>query len=339
MQEALSPIGRILTVPARGFEHTVVNRLYLLLSGSCSRTFRALDNKAQQSINFGKLAVASYRLIRYHKRLWLIGLIAGTVPLGGWNCNVAMGAIPPQGYSLLDELPSHLAGLGPWLAAGAGAVFIAVAWCRGAVIGSLEQLSSGQPAGLTGTLTFGRTFFWRLLPLYPLTVAAALAAILLALGLMTISLPPALSPVLVLLAIILLAAALIALTMLFEFASRAVVLEKKRPLAAAGRAARLLAARPVRTLTVFAHSFFLSVAGIIIVLTLCLVAAIPAFAAWVYALRSDLATAPLLFAVVLSLPAAAIFIYLLSSYNSYFLAYWNLAYAEFTRRTASPPPA
>lgn len=295
-----------------------------------------MKNNSQQTINFGKLAVASYRLIRYHKRLWLIGLIAGTVPLGGWNCNVAMGAIPPQGYSLLDELPAIPAGRVLFLAAAAISAFVLIAWCRGAAIGSLSRLASGEPAEV---LSCGRACFWRLLPLYPLTVAAGLIAIILAIGMMSISLPAVLSLLLILLSVVILAVALIGLSMLFEFTSRAAIIEELALPAATGRAWRLLTIRPRRTLTLFAHGFFLSVAGIIIVLTLCMIAFIPAFFGWVYALRSNLDAAPLAVAIGLSLPAVAVLLYLLALYNTYFIAYWNLAYAQIAGRSPAPGAA
>lgn len=286
--------------------------------------------RPRTSINFGKLAVTSYRVIRYQKRLWVAGLLAGLVPLGGWNCNVTMGAIPPQGYALMDELPAIVSDHAGAIAIGAAVMLLLVTWCRGAVIGAIGRLATGEPVDTGDIIASGNRSFWRLLPLYPLICLAAITAILLAIGMMAMNLPSALSLILVLVIIVFLAAFLIFLTMLHELASRAAVIERRWPLAALARGARLLSANRVDTLVLFAHSFFLSVAAIIIILTLFLLISLPAFGGWVYALRSDLALPQLLLAAALSAPAVVFFFIMLALYNTYFLSYWTLAYMEIS---------
>jgi len=319
----------------------------------------AYPHPPRRNIDYSRLMSDTWRLVWRHKFLWFFGFFAaGSTSIGGGNFDYSSssqqngrGAQSSTSRQIEDWVTAHLTLL--LILAAAAVVLLILLWlwsivCRGAVIGSVRDRRRDKPISFGSAFSRGRESFWRLLlfDLFLLLLVVCLMVILLALILMVVFLAAAAGDagrvILVLLGLWLLTfigfgmgylfcCALlflpwILISTIVIFATRAVVLESLRPMAALRRSFRLIMDNLTHVLFLFLISVGLSIAAAIIMVMAGGVSAIPAIIAWVVAYNQSWTVLTIVIASVLLILPLTVFIVAAALMNTYFTAYWTIGF-------------
>ncbi|MBI5870759.1 MAG: hypothetical protein HZB44_07370 [Actinobacteria bacterium] len=324
---------------------------------------RAYPHPPRRSIDFTRLMGDTWRLIWRHKFLWFFGLFAGgSSSFGGsgnFNFDAGTGDGPSNGrgraddtgQEFLDWINAHLT-LVLVLAAAVVTFFILIwLWsvvCRGAVIGSVRDVRQERNISFRSAFARGRESFGRLLlfDLFLLLLGICLFVIVAATVLFILFLVmvagTAGTAILSIIGLWLLALAVFGLGYLacctiwfvpwvffgiiVNYATRAVVLEQMRPMAAFRRGWRVMMDNLGQTMLLFLINLGLSIgAGIAIVLSVGL-SSVPSIIAWILAYKADWPLSHIIVASGLTIIPLVLMILSAAAMNTYFTSYWTIGY-------------
>lgn len=340
--------------------------------------FKKYSPPPRPPFDYGALIKGTLRLVWRHKFLWFFGLFAGgsVNSFGSWNFNFGGSGSPDSGDDASQ--PSQTAtDVGNWIndhAALIVAVAVAVValsiliwlWsvvCRGAVIGSTQDIREGKAASFGSAWRRGRNSFGRLL-LFDLFLLGVSLGVMLIIGAVTLLLiflavSGAAGKTIVitlgvlgglaLMSLLLMGlgyltcftiwpAIWVPLTIVLIFATRAIVLDGERPIKAIRLGWRMFVENIARSLLLFLLSAGLSLASSIGAIAAVLVTAVPAAIAWVFAWNGDWQLTGITLAAVLSLLPLAAFILVSALINTYFTSYWTIVYLKLSGRDTEPGP-
>lgn len=335
---------------------------------------KAYPHPPRRSIDFSKLMGDTWRLVWRYKFLWFFGLFAGgsNTFSGGGNFDFDSGSndVTPSGngrakaddtgQEILDWINAHVA-LVIIIVAAVIAMFILLwLWsiiCRGAVIGSARDSRQQQDISFRSAFARGRESFGRLLLfdlfLFLLTVCLFIIIAALVLGIIFLAVVAGQAGGFILAIIGLWLLALFAfglgylacctiwfvpwifLGIIINFATRAVVLEGQRPMAAFRRGWRVMMDNLGQTMIMFLVSLGLNIgAGIVIVLSVGL-SSVPAIIAWFFAYDQDWPISLTIVASGLTIIPLTLMILEAALMNTYLTSYWTIG---FDKLAGNEPP-
>lgn len=323
--------------------------------------------------DYGKLIKNTLSLVWSHKFLWFFGLFAvGSTTTLSWSGNISgdFSGDEDRAPAGAGQFPREV---GDWISAHLTLIIAAVAvaillgfliwlWtivCRGAVIGSVEDIQEGRPSGFGAAFSRGKQSFGRLLLLdlfltaIGLGLIVVITAVIVFLVFMAVSLGSAgqtIAVIILVLAVLgitgLVAVSLgyftwismwfviwVPITLLVIYATRAVVLDRSGPIDALRRGWRLMINTLVRTLLLFLLSTGMGIAASLVAVMVIGLTALPAIIAWVITGLSDWPIAGIAISVLVSfLPIAAILV-VYALINTYFTAFWTDIYRQLKEQT------
>lgn len=334
----------------------------------------------KSSFDYSRLVKDALSLVWRHKFLWFYGLFAaGSTTsfnsVGNFSGNISdRNYDTPSGPSqftrdVSDFIHLHLtliiAGVVAFL------ILLVVLWlwsiiCRGAVIGSTEDIEENAPTGFGAAFRRGKQSFVRLLlfDLFLTAIGLGLLVIFAALIVFAVFLAVAMAAagkiVLIIISVLLLLAVLslltislgyffclafwivfwIPLSLLMIYATRAVVLEDAGPIEALRRGGRMMLNTASRTLLLFLLAFGLGIAGNIIWLAAVAISAVPAVIVLIITAASGWPIAGIAVVALAALLPVATAVLGYAIMNTYFTVYWTDVYRELTgRKAATVKPA
>lgn len=341
-------------------------------------SFKKYTPPPRPPFDYGRLIKDTLRLVWRHKFLWFFGLFAGgsVTSFGSWTGNFGGsgssdvgndGTQPSQtATDVSNWLNDHIAII--VIVAASLVVLAILLWlwsvvCRGAVIGSAQDIRLEKPAGFgtawrRGTGSFGKLL---LFDLFLLSVGIGVAVIISALTalLIFLAVSGAAGKVIVMTLGVIAGVAVLAilvtglgylscvtvwfavwvpLAIIFIFATRAVVLDQARPIAALRQGWHLLIDNLARSLLLFLLSAGLSIAGNIGAIAAVLLAAVPAGIAWIVVGSGDWPLAGIIMASLITLLPLAALIVAAALINTYFTSYWTIIYLKLAGRDSDPEP-
>jgi hypothetical protein len=322
----------------------------------------AYPHPPRKYVDFGKLMTDTWRLVWRHKFLWFFGLFAGgSTSMGGWNGNFDFGD-GSQTDNGTGQTERYSREIGDWitthltlilLLAGAVIILFLLLWlwsiiCRGAVIGSVRDARQDKPISFGGAFARGRESFWRLLlfDLFLLLLAFCLMLIIAAVILLIIFLAAVAGSagkiILVLLGLwlftfiafglgYLLCCSIfflpwVLIGVIVTFATRSVILEGERPMAALRRGGRVMMANLTQTLFLFLISVGLGIGAAIVMVIAGGASAVPAIIAWVVAYNQGWPISTIVIASILLIMPLVVFTVAAALMNTYFTAYWTIGF-------------
>jgi hypothetical protein len=320
-------------------------------------------------MQYGELVTRSFSIVWRWKYLWLLAILGGAdVTTGGFGGNFSgfgggsgsggapsgTGSAGPAASDASQQVSQFLQDyLGLIVLVGALLVVLALAWLvlscitTGALVRGSAEHDAGRPFGPGAAWRAGLGTFWsivglRLVGLLLTLLAAALIGVLVVLGIASYAgnQQGALAAVVavgVLVGLALVIAAIL-FGIAFILATRAIVLERRGPLAALGRAFQLLRTHLGRVLLVWLLQVALglgaSVAILIVLVPVVLVVAAPVAAAAV----TGGAGAAVLVAIPLAVVCLALIVVLAGVAGAYLSTYWTLAFRRMELPTPAPAP-
>lgn len=315
--------------------------------------------------DYGSLIKGTLGLVWRHKFLWFFGLFAtGSTTTFSWSGNFSGDFSPnedtaPSGASqfpreISDWIGAHLTLI---IAAAIALVILGILiwlWsivCRGAVIGSVEDIQEGKPSGFGAAFSRGKQSFGRLLLLDLLLLAIVVGLVMIITAVIFffifLAVTGATGTTIVIIILSLVALGLLGLmftglgyltfftlwfvlwvpvTLLVIYATRAIVLERAGPIEGLRQGWRLMMSTLVRTLLLFLLSTGLSIGGSIGAVMVAGLAAVPAIAAWVITGLSGWSIPGITISILLSLLPVAAILFSYALINTYFTAFWTDAY-------------
>lgn len=326
---------------------------------------RTYPHPPHRTIDFGRLMGDSWRLIWRHKFLWFFGLFAGggSSFSGGGNFNFSnnstgksrsengSGQVDETGRQILDWIDTHLTLVIILIVTAIILLLLVWLWsivCRGAVIGCARDVRQQQKISFKSAFSRGRESFGRLLlfDLFLLLLIICLIIIIAAVVMFIIFLVLVAGDigtfVLSLLGLWLLVFFVFGLGCLacctiwfvpwiffgivINYATRAVVLEEMRPMAAFRRGWSVMRDNLGQTMLMFLVNLGLSIgAGIAILLALGL-SSVPAIIAWLFAYNQSWPVGLIIVASGLMLLPLTMMILATAGMNTYFSTYWTIGF-------------
>ncbi|MHB9111569.1 MAG: DUF7544 domain-containing protein [Thermoleophilia bacterium] len=337
---------------------------------------RAYPHPPRRTIDFSKLMGDTWRLIWSHKFLWFFGLFAGgSSSFGGGNFNFSTdsydgspsrnnrGQVDDTGQEILDWMNAHMT-LVIILVAAVITLFVLLwLWsvvCRGAVIGSARDVRQERSISFKSAFARGRESFGRLLLfdlfLFLLVICLFIiiaAAVLFILFLVMVA-GTAGTVILLILGLWLLAligfglgylacctiwfVPWIFFGVIINYATRAVVLEGLRPMAAFRRGWRVMMDNLGQTMLMFLINLGLNIgAGIAIVLAVGL-GSIPSIIAWIMAYSQDWPLSLIIVASGLTIIPLVLMVLAVAAMNTYFTSYWTIGYDKLAGNEPADEP-
>ena len=223
-------------------------------------------------------------------------------------------------------------------------------FCRGAIITSVRDLRDDRHISFKTAFAGGRRSFSRLLlfDLFIIFIGIGFILIFLALGILIFFLAASGSAGRVILSVMglslvpmffigfgyLACCSMILLywapiTLLMNFALRAVVLEDMRPMESLRRAWHLIMDNLGHCLLILLLSLALSTAALFAIFLVTIVAAIPAIVAWVITIE-QYSLIKIIVASLLTLIPLMVIVIASSATNTYFTTYWTIAYRKLS---------
>lgn len=337
---------------------------------------RAYPHPPRKTVDFSRLIGDTWRLVWRHKFLWFFGLFAGgSSSFGGGNFNFSTdsyddspsgngrGQVDDTGQEILDWVNAHLT-LVIILVAAVITLFVLLwLWsviCRGAVIGSARDVRQKRSINFKSAFARGRESFGRLLLfdlflfLLGICLFIIIAAAVLFILLLVFVADTAGSVILSILGLWLLALIVFGLGYLscctiwfvpwiffgviINYATRAVVLEGLRPMAAFRRGWRVMMDNLGQTMLMFLISLGLSIgAGIAIVLAVGL-SSVPSIIAWILAYNQDWPLSLIIVASALMIIPIVLMILVAAAMNTYFTSYWTIGYDKLAGNEPADNP-
>jgi hypothetical protein len=328
--------------------------------------------------DYSRLIKDSLSLTWRHKFLWFFGLFAaGNTTYGGWsgNFNFSTGNGTGSGHTI-DQGRNEV---GDWISSHVGLIvavglaLLAVGilvwlWsiiCRGAVIGSVQDIREDKPSGFGSAFRRGRRSFGRLLlfDLLLLAIFMGIGVIVTALMLLIVFMALALGEagriiaisiaglvVLWLIGILIMTfgylscitfgiALVVPLTLIIVYATRAIVLDGERPISALRLGWRLMFETLSRSLLLFLMGAGLGIVANIGTLVAVGVAAVPAIIAWIVTGTGGWAVSGIVLSSILSLLPLLVLILVVAVTNTYFTSFWTIIYLKLTGREPEAPAA
>lgn len=325
---------------------------------------RAYPHPPRKTVDFGSLIGETWWLIWRHRFLWFFGLFAGgSGSFSGGNFNFGSGSYDESpsegrggktedaGREILDWVNAHLTLVIMVVVAAITLAVLFWLWsiiCRGAVIGSARDVCQKRSISFKSAFSRGRESFGRLLlfDLFILLLVICLLVIIVAVVMFIIFLLMAAhtagAVVLSVLGLWLLAFFVfglgylacctiwfvpwIFLGIVMNYATRAVILESLRPMAAFRRGWRVMKDNLGQTMLMYLVNLGLSIgAGIAILLAVGL-SAIPTIIAWILAYSQDWPMNLIVVASSLMIIPLAMIILTTAAWNTYFTSYWTIGY-------------
>jgi len=315
----------------------------------------------KKRLAYGELINDSFRIAWNHKMLWFFGLFAGGMTsFGGGNFSSSFDSSSDNNSSSSSDFDTEIS---DWvsehvrlliiIAAAIAALYI-ICWlwsvvCRGAVINSVRDLRDGGEISFKTAFAGGRRSFPRLLlfDLFIIFIGLGLVLILMALGILIFFLAASGSAGRIILSIMGISLSSLffvgfgylaccgilmlywaPLTLLMNFAQRAVVLDDMRPMESLRRAWHLMMDNLGHCLLVLLLSLALSSAAMFGIFLVAAVAAIPAIVAWIITIE-EYSLVRVIIASLLTLIPLVVMLVTSSAGNTYFTTYWTIAYRKF----------
>jgi len=341
--------------------------------------FKKYSPPPRPPFDYGGLIKGTLRLVWRHKFLWFFGFFAGgsVNSLGSWNFNFGgsgssnTGDDSGQGSQTATDVGNWINDHVALIIAIAAAILLMsiIIWlwsvvCRGAVIGSTQDIREGRASSFGSAWRRGRNSFGRLL-LFDLFLLGVSLGVMLIIGavivlLVFLAVSGSAGQAIVITLGVLAGLALISLllmglgyltcftiwpaiwvplTLTLMFATRAVVLDGERPIAAIKLGWHMFVDNIARSLLLFLLSAGLSLASSIAAIAAVLVTAVPAAIAWAFAWNGDWQLAGIILAAVLSLLPLAAVVIVSALINTYFTSYWTIIYLKLSGRDTEPEPS
>lgn len=338
---------------------------------------RAYPHPPRRTVDFGKLIGDTWRLVWRHKFLWFFGLFAGGSSFfsggGNFNFEAGTGDVQPSGNSrgqaddtgreILDWVNVHMTLVIILIASVITLLVLIWLWsivCRGAVIGSARDVRQEQSISFRSAFARGRESFGRLLlfDLFLLLLIICLVVIVAAAVMFILFLVMVADTVgTVILSILgfwLLAligfglGCLACCTVWFvpwiffgiimNYATRAVVLEGRRPMAAFRRAWRVMMDNLGQTMLMFLVNLGLSIGAGVAILLAVGVSAVPTVITWIFAYNQDWPMSLIIVASGLMVIPLALMILATAAINTYFTSYWTIGYDKLAGNEPADEP-
>lgn len=319
----------------------------------------------------------TWRLIWRHKFLWFFGLFAGGSSSfgGGGNFNFDSGSYDetPAGSSrgqtdgtgreILDWVNAHLTLVIVLVAA---IITLSIAlwlWtivCRGAVIGSARDVRQEKSISFRSAFARGRSSFWRLLIfdlfllLLLLCIIIIIAAMVMFILFLVLVADTAGVVILSMLGLWLLALVIFGLGYLtcctiwfvpwiffgiiMNYATRAVVLEGLRPMAAFRRGWRVMMDNLGQTMLMFLVSLGLSIGATLAILLVVGLSAVPTIVSWIFAYSQHWPLSLIILASCFMLIPLTLMILATAAMNTYFTSYWTIGYDKLAGNEPADEP-
>ena len=315
-------------------------------------------------MDFGKLIGDTWRLIWRHKFLWFFGLFAGgSSSFGGGNFNFSSGSYDESpsgnrrnqaddaGQEIIDWVNAHMTLVIVLIAAFITLGVLFWLWsivCRGAVIGSARDVCQKQGISFKTAFSRGRESFGRLLlfDLFLLLLIVCLIIIIAAVVMFIIFLlmvahtaGAVILSVLGLWLLVFFAFSLgylacctiwfvpwIFIGIIMNYATRAVVLEGLRPMAAFRRGWRVMKDNLGQTMLMYLVNLGLSIGSGIAILLAVGLSAIPSIIAWILAYSQDWPMNLIIVASALMIIPLTMIILTAAAVNTYFTSFWTIGY-------------
>ena len=324
-------------------------------------------------MNYGRLIRRSLDLTFRYRFLWVLGLFAFNT---GGTCTPSfnlpdfdVGA--PRGPVEAGPLPAGLerifADAVRWLAQNPGVILLAAASilvlsllfvvlsviAQGGMARATTELALGRASSLGRAWRGGLALFWRFVGLWLVLLALGIAAMLVIaaeVGLVVVGVQAtsgvtravliAIAVLLGLATMLAAFAAIVGITVVTNFAQRAIALEELGPLSALAAGYRLVRRNLGESAIVWLISLALGI-GTGLVLTLGVMIALVALGGLGVMLVSTTGPSTLsIFYSIIAGVAFTVFLWLLSAVSStYFWNYWTLVYLELSERLAGPTEA
>ena len=306
----------------------------------------------------GRLLHDAWRLTWRHRFLWVFGLFVGgggghfslNVPSGGYSSGwPGGGRVDPELRRGLDEVSAWMvAHPGLLLVAAAGVLLLSLALlvvhfiAKGALIGALGRLATGEPVTLGAAWALGQRLAWRYvrLALLLLVVALGVVAVVVALVVWLVGIgrdDPGRAVLLAVpaagLALLFLLPVSIAVYLIVTYAERAIALDGHGALDGLGVGYRLLRARLGASVVLWLITIVIGIgSGFVFGLT-ALVVLLP-FGAAIVALYMSAGLSGTVIALgVVGLVTLVAVVWAVSALvNTYTAAYWTLGYLGLTDR-------
>ena len=308
-------------------------------------------------MNYGQLITRSFSIMWGHRYLWILAILGGADVGGGglnpFNVGRIPGGVPgtpqPKAGQQLGQFMTD--NLGAIVAVAALALILALAWflltcvTTGALVRASAEHDAERPFRFGLAWRAGLSTFWQILVLrllgflwFVLVAASILGLVLLGYVTYAAGRSSALAVIIVVgvLAVVALIVASIIVGIAFILATRSVVLELRGPIAALGRAFRLLAQRLGRTLLVWLIQVGLGfAAGLALAIPIIFGFVIAAVMIGSLAAASGPGAAALL-AIPFGLVFLAGVLVLGGITGAYFTTFWTLAFRRM--ELDAPPP-
>ncbi|MFA6002322.1 MAG: hypothetical protein WC828_09480 [Thermoleophilia bacterium] len=315
----------------------------------------------KRRLAYGELINDSFRITWRHKMLWFFGLFAGGIT--SFNSPNFSSSFDSSNNSR-NNTSNFDTEFSNWVSAHVrlliiiGIAIVAVyilfwlwsIFCRGAVINSVRDLRDGGQISFKTALAGGRRSFTRLLlfDLFIIFIAVGIFLIFLAIGILIFFLAASgtvgrtilsvmglsLIPIffvgfgyLACCSMLLLYWAPI--TLLMNFAQRAVILEDMRPMESLRRAWHVMMDNLGHCLLILLLSLALGTAAILAIFLVTGVTAIPAIIAWVITIE-QYSLIKVFVASLLTLIPLIVIVVATSAANTYFTTYWTIAYRKLS---------
>ncbi|MFA5808806.1 MAG: hypothetical protein WC935_00530 [Thermoleophilia bacterium] len=315
----------------------------------------------KKRLAYGELINDSFRIAWRHKMLWFFGLFAGGMTsfnspnysssFDSSNNNYRSTGNFDTGFS--DWVSAHVRLL---IIIGVALVAVYILFwlwsivCRGAVINSVRDLRDGRQISFKTAFAGGRRSFTKLLlfDLFIIFIVIGIMLIFLALGILIFFLAASGSAGVVILSIMGLSLVPLffvgfgylsccsmilfywaPITLLMNFAQRAVILDDMRPMESLRRAWHLMMDNLGHCLLILLLSLALSTAALFGILLVTAVTAIPAIIAWVITI-GHYSLMKIIVASLLTLIPLVVIVIASSAANTYFTTYWTIAYRKLT---------
>lgn len=316
-------------------------------------------------MNYGQLIRDAWQITWRHPFLWILGLFAGgsagaSFGGGGRGGGPSMSHADGRAVTGLEAAPDAIA---LW-AAGHVGLILGMAALLGLTVLALLVVSLIAQGGLTGATaeyargrssSFGRAWrtglhlFWRYAGLWLLLIATVVgvgalvaAFVTLVVGLTSVVqqaawvIAPAVLVGLVLVLVGIVAGVVVSIVV--QFAQRAIAIRDLGPLAALRNGWHVLRSRPGASLLVWLINLSLTmVAGLAVtvaMLAVVLALAIPAAGLWA---MFQLSAATVAYLAVAAAVGIGVLLTLISIVNTFFWSYWTVAYLRLTDRPVDAP--
>lgn len=307
-------------------------------------------------MDYGDLLGAAWRVCWRHKYLWLLGLFAGGAmqfpfPGGAPEQMVEYRFTANEAERFISDHGALLLGLVALAGALLLALMVVSVVATAGLIAGTDHAYRGTPLRARQAWRQGLRCFWRLVGLWLVVLVGAMLAVGLLVGVVILALVLAysgdgpgpgvalivLAGLTGLLVFALVVAAMIVVSIVVNWAERALVLESTGVFASLGRGWRLFRSRPGASLLVWLLAGAVGLAVGLVFGGAVLTAAVPLVLVGMGAGREGNAFLWALLPLVV-LVAALAFGFIKAVSQTYFSAYWTIAYRTLTATSPGPSP-